>query len=54
MIQALEVAADTVDELAKGSEADQAVLEQHCKSFLETVKVHLLLPICITHSFLQN
>lgn len=42
VVQALEVAANTVDELSKGSEANEALLERHCKSFLETVKVHLL------------
>ena len=42
VIQALEVAADAVDELSKGSEANQASLEQHCTKFLTTVKVHLL------------
>lgn len=37
--QALEVAADTVEELSKGSAASQDTLESHCKTFLETVKV---------------
>lgn len=36
--QALEVAADTVEELSKGSAASQDILESHCKTFLETVK----------------
>ena len=42
VVQALEVAADAVDELSKGSEANQASLEQHCTRFLTIVKVQLL------------
>lgn len=39
VIRALEVAANTVEELAKGSEASQDALEVHCKTFLENVQV---------------
>ena len=39
VIRALELAAETIDELAKGSEADQSTLELKCKSFLEEVQV---------------
>ncbi|DBA68255.1 TPA: hypothetical protein ACH3X2_013870 [Trebouxia sp. C0005] len=39
VIEALEVAADTIEELAKGSTASQNTLESHCKTFLERIKV---------------
>lgn len=38
VIEALEVAADTIEELAKGSTASQDTLENHCKTFLERIK----------------
>lgn len=39
VVQALDLAADAVEELSRGSEANQEVLDQHCKSFLDAVKV---------------
>jgi hypothetical protein len=39
VIEAFQVAADTIEELAKGSTASQDILETHCKTFLERVKV---------------
>ncbi len=39
VVEALEVAADTIEELAKGSTASQDTLESHCKTLLETIKV---------------
>lgn len=50
VIQALGIAADTVEELAKGSGASQDILELHCKSFLETVQVCGLLAVIPTFS----
>ncbi|KAL3144828.1 hypothetical protein ABBQ38_001935 [Trebouxia sp. C0009 RCD-2024] len=39
VIRALEVAGDTFDELAKGTEAQQSSVEQKCRAFLEEVQV---------------
>ncbi|DBA77521.1 hypothetical protein WJX77_002911 [Trebouxia sp. C0004] len=38
VIEALQIGADTIEELAKGSTASQDTLENHCKSFLERIK----------------
>lgn len=38
VISALDIAADTLEEIAKGSEASQETLGNHCIAFLERVK----------------